>query len=225
MRLFLFDIDGTLVHTGGVGKRALERALAEHFGVAGALAEISLSGRTDPGILRLACAALSRPFDEAALTGVLSRYVGYLEAEIARAADRGRWLLGGARALCESLSKKARLGLATGNVEAGARLKLGAVELNHLFPVGGFGSDAEDRAALCRAGAEKARRHYGEDFDAVVVVGDTPLDIQAAAANGFLAVGVCTGTYREEALVGAGASAVLRSLDEPGAEELLLTVL
>lgn len=224
MRLVLFDIDGTLIHTGGVGKRALSRALDEVLGVLGSLDKVALSGRTDPSLIRDACAACGVPFHVEILESVLERYLLYLEEGIAQAPHRERWLLPGVEALLPSLEGEVPLGLATGNVEAGARLKLGAVNLERFFPVGGFGSDAEDRARLVARGFEKASFHYGVSFSEVVIVGDTPLDIAAARANRFLSVGVASGVFTAESLYEAGADAVLGSLSEARAKETILSV-
>jgi phosphoglycolate phosphatase len=222
MRLLLFDIDGTLVHTGGSGKRALNRAIEDATGVIGALDSISLSGRTDPSLLREVFATHNVAEVDGLQHKIFSAYCLYLAQEIAQEKARERWILPAVRELLNEVELVARLGVATGNIEHGARLKLQSVELEGFFPTGGFGSDAEDRAALVNAGALKARRFYREPLDEVVVIGDTPLDIYAAKANGFRAVGVATGIYSPEELQSAGADRVLASFEEQSTLEALL---
>jgi phosphoglycolate phosphatase len=229
LRLLLFDIDGTLVHTWGSGKRALNRAIEEFTGIVGALDQISLSGRTDHSLLREVFArnniahdlALHQPIPDL-YRNIFETYCLYLAQEIAKERERDKWLLPAVRPLLTQLEDISRLGVATGNIEQGARLKLQSVEIEGFFPVGGFGSDAEDRAALVQAGAVKARRFYREPLEEVAVIGDTPLDILAAKANGFLAIGVATGIYSYEELCAAGADRVLRSFEDKDVLDALL---
>lgn len=222
MRLLLFDIDGTLVHTQGCGKRSLSKALDELLGVQGALDQIALSGRTDYSLVREVFTSQNKPFSRALADQILERYATYLAQELFQIQERSHWILPGVRDILPKLEGKACLGLATGNVEQGARLKLQAVGIDGFFPVGGFGSDAEERAALVLAGAQKARRFYQKPFPEVLVIGDTPLDIYAAKENSFLAIGVASGVYNEQSLQDAGADVVLRSLQEEGVLEALL---
>lgn len=222
MKILLFDIDGTLVHTRGTGKRALAEAIDARLQVQGAGERLRLSGRTDPSILREIFASYDLPFDDARAQDILDDYLDRFAAEIAQAGDLSSWELPGARRLLASLEGVAALAVATGNVERGARLKLEAVGLDHFFPVGGFGSDHEERPALVRIGAERAASHYRIDPAGVVVIGDTPLDIEAARRNGYHAVGVATGVFSRDDLVESGADAVLDSLDDPSARALLL---
>jgi phosphoglycolate phosphatase len=222
MRLLLFDIDGTLVHTGGSGKRALNRACREVLGISGALDHIALSGRTDFSLLREVFASHRVEAPPNTMHEILARYCLHLAQEIAAEPAREKWVLPNVRTLLTQVEPLSRLGVATGNIEDGARLKLQAVELEGFFPVGGFGSDAEERAALVLAGAKKARYLYQEPLEEVAVIGDTPLDISAAKAHGFLAIGVATGTYSVEQLQQAGADRVLRSFEDSGVLDVLL---
>jgi phosphoglycolate phosphatase len=222
MRLLLFDIDGTLVHTGGNGKRALNRACFEVLGITGALDTIPLSGRTDFSLLREVLVANGLEQDLKTMREILALYCLHLAQEISLEPAREKWVLPNVRPLLTQLEPLSRLGVATGNIESGARLKLQAVELEGFFPVGGFGSDAEARASLVLAGAKKARYLYQEPLQEVAVIGDTPLDIFAAKDNGFLAIGVATGIYSFEQLQAAGADRVLRSFEDLDVLHVLL---
>jgi phosphoglycolate phosphatase len=222
MRLLLFDIDGTLVNTGGSGKRALNRACFEVLGITGALDTIPLSGRTDFSLLREVLTANGLEVLPKTMQEILTQYCLHLAQEISIEPAREKWVLPNVRPLLTQLEPLSRLGVATGNIEDGARLKLQAVELEGFFPVGGFGSDAEERSALVLAGAQKARYFYQEPLEEVAVIGDTPLDIFAAKAHGFLAIGVATGTYSVEQLQQAGADRVLRSFEAINVLEVLL---
>jgi phosphoglycolate phosphatase len=108
------------------------------------------------------------------------------------------------------------IGLATGNVEAGARIKLERGNLNRYFPFGGFGSDSENRTELVRHGAQRAAAYMGYQPDAgnVFVIGDTPRDILAGREAGFLTVGVATGKYSKEELKESGATVVISDFEQ-----------
>lgn len=212
--LLLFDIDGTLIFTRGAGLRALERAFAGLYGVTRPLQGYSTAGRTDVRILEeVAARAGLRGADHAAL---LDAYLAHLAEEMA--ADPGV-VLPGVEPLLRALSgaPEWRLALGTGNVEAGARLKLQALGLWHYFPVGGFASDAADRDALIRCGIEKARRLYRCDFRRCIVIGDTPLDVDCGRANGAATLAVATGRFSAAELAAAGADAVLPDLADTAA--------
>jgi phosphoglycolate phosphatase-like HAD superfamily hydrolase len=218
MRILLFDIDGTLLQSQGSGKRALARAIDEDLGVQGAAERLHLSGRTDFSVLREVFLSYGIDYEIARAERVLERYLSFLADDIAQQGDCRRWALPGARPLLERLRGLEGLAVATGNVEAGARHKLRAALLDDFFPVGGFGSDHEERPALVRIGAERAKQFYGVQDADVWVIGDTPLDIDAARKNGFLSVGVATGMHPRAELVASGATVVLDSLADSEAE-------
>jgi phosphoglycolate phosphatase-like HAD superfamily hydrolase len=216
--LVLFDIDGTLITHGsrrGPGRRAFERACSEVLGVDGALDGLMLDGMTDPLILRHACMThLGREATPAESEGVLARYVTHLATEVRDTPYRV--LDGVERALDMLAAAGATVGLATGNIEAGARVKLDGVGLWSRFAFGGYGSDAAERAELVRAGLARGRQHARREFarEQCFVVGDTPKDVAAAHAAGAVAVGVTTGSYDADALRAAGADVVISSLHE-----------
>lgn len=194
-RLVLFDVDGTLVR-GGPAKDAFRIALVETFGTAGPIEDHEFSGKTDPQIARelLTAAGLS---DSEVDTGFPALWRRYLLEMERRLPDRPMKLLPGILELLDALESRTdvALGLLTGNIAPGARLKLGSVGLAERFPVGGFGSDDEVRNRLPTVAVERARRHWGVDFppEAVVVIGDTPRDVACGRAGGHWTVAVATG--------------------------------
>lgn len=201
-RLFLFDLDGTLVSTGGAGMRALSSAFFELFGIADAMAAIEPSGKTDPAIFRemiLTCLKRDPRTDEIARLGEC--YLAHLEREMR--VPGGKGVLPGVAAFVRHLSDRrdAVIALGTGNLERGARLKLAPHGLNPFFTTGGFGSDAEERADVLRFGHRRAEAASGRiAAEDVFVIGDTPLDVAAAGRAGFRSVAVATGGASLDAL-------------------------
>jgi HAD superfamily hydrolase (TIGR01549 family) len=210
--LVLFDIDGTLIRTGGAGLRALERAAAE-LGMERACAGIRLAGATDPIIVEEMFTRRQGRTPRAEETAaLLARYLVFLEEEIA-ATTEYRVLRGVETSLDLLETRGAAVGLATGNVERGAEIKLRRGSLWHRFAFGGYGSDAAERARLVAAAIAKAGRKHDE----VVVIGDTERDVAAAHACGARAIGVATGPCTTDDLAAAGADWVMATLDElPG---------
>ncbi len=220
--VLLFDIDGTLVSTGGAGRRAMERAFAEHTGTAAAL-DFSFAGMTDPAIVRLGLAHAGRPADADAIAAVLASYLRVLSEEVATA-DPFVVHLGVDRALRETAAwPRCAIGLGTGNIRDGAKVKLGRAGLFDRFAFGGFGCDSEDRAELLAVGAARGAALLGTARDEcrVIVIGDTPKDVAAALAIGALALGVGTGPYSAMDLLACGAAWAFSSLEEDGALEAL----
>ncbi len=213
--IFLFDIDGTLISAHGAGRRAFAHALRVELGLEGALDAVQLDGKTDPMILDEALAAAGRA--PAALDErerVFRAYLAQLPAELERTPFRV--LPGVERALDRLEGAGAIVGLATGNVEDGARHKLTRGGLWHRFAFGGYGSDAHARAELVRVAMARGRARVARTIaDADVwVLGDTPRDVHAAHAAGARAVGIATGAYDAAALRAAGAEVVVQTLDE-----------
>jgi phosphoglycolate phosphatase len=217
--LFLFDIDGTLVLTGGAGIKALDRAFARVLGLEGACLGYEAAGMTDPLIIEeITTMRLGRGPTPAETVAVLEAYVGFLHEEVATT-TRYRIMPGVETALDVLAGRGVTVGLATGNVEAGARIKLERGGLWRRFPFGGYGSDAAERGLLVKRAIERGQEHAGRRFEAheVVVIGDTPRDVRAAHACGAYAVGVATGPDSVDDLRAAGADVAFETLEElPG---------
>ena len=216
MPTLLFDIDGTLVRTGGAGKLAMEAALRAEFAVAAVRDTVKYSGRTDRAIAADLLAAHDRDPSRANQVRLQEAYLARLPAALAAAAGT---VCPGVRELLALLHPRAdvRLGLLTGNVRAGARLKLEYFDLWHLFPAGGFGDDSADRDDVARAALRAMRAHTGTPPDPadVWVIGDTPFDVTCARAIGAKAVAVATGWHPIEELHATGADFVLADLTDP----------
>jgi phosphoglycolate phosphatase-like HAD superfamily hydrolase len=204
MRLVLFDIDGTLITARGAGRRALRRALEGVFGTAGVLEGYDMSGKTDPRIVQdvLEGAGLARPAVRERLDDFFEAYAQSLAEEIGD--GREVVTMPGVAALVRRLDTEADvvLGLLTGNIEQGARIKLGPTGLLPYFALGAFGSDNPDRRGLPSLAARRAHALKGYPFrpDEVMVIGDTPHDIDCARAFGAIAVAVATGRFKRDQL-------------------------
>jgi phosphoglycolate phosphatase-like HAD superfamily hydrolase len=215
--VLLFDIDGTLLSAGGAGRRALERAFAGRCGTATPLHDVRFNGMTDPGIVRAGLERLGRPVDAVLVTGILEDYVALLGDELERAQTL---VHPGVGDLLDALAdaRHVAVGVGTGNLRAGAHLKLARAGLDRHFAFGGFGSDHEDRAELLRIGAARGAARLGVALDRcrLVVIGDTPLDVAAASAIGATALAVTTGGCARDELAGAGATWTFTDLSAPG---------
>lgn len=208
MRLYLFDIDGTLLSARGLGRAAYRRALERVFGTAGALDTYDLRGKTDPRIVHDVMTAAGIPGEtiEARLAECFDAYARELEALLGDGSVVR--VMPGIRLLVEALAARADavVGLLTGNIEPGARLKLRPTGLLDHFRVGAFGSDAMDRRRLPPIARARARQLVGHDFafDRVTIIGDTPHDVDCARACGAVAVAVATGLYPVAELAACG---------------------
>ncbi len=209
--LVLFDIDGTLL-AGGAAKEAFRAALLETFGTEGDIGGVSFAGKTDPQIARelLVGAGFGHREVDRGLPRLWNAYLSELEE---RLQDRPVEVLGGVRELLEGLesSGEAVLGLVTGNIFDGARLKLGSAGLFERFEAGGYGSDHETRNRLPAVAIRRARETTGIDFpvERVVVVGDTPRDVECGRHEGTRTVAVATGRFTVGELRSTGADVVL----------------
>ena len=223
--LLLFDIDGTLT-SGGPAVTAFRIALESTYGTAGPVGEYDFAGKTDPRILRDLLTAAGLAPDE--IDGGLPRFrVRYLAELEARIGTDPVTVLPGVRRLIAELAARddVFLGLVTGNVAGGARLKLRSAGLWHHFPVGGFGSDHEVRNELPRVALDRASRHWGRAFsgEESVIIGDTPRDMECARAVGAATVAVTTGRFSSAALREAGADRVLPDFSDTAAAVEALT--
>jgi phosphoglycolate phosphatase len=214
--VILFDIDGTLISTGGAGAAAWCRAFEDLYDIPVDIRRFTDVGMTDPEVGRLTFQnVLGRDPTPDEMAAIMSRRLAHLPRAVAE--SEGYQVLDGVRELLERLSQDGfLLGLTTGGVEAAAHIKLARAGLNHYFCFGGYGSDSSDRAELTRTAIERAGLILGGrlDPDRVLVVGDTPLDIEAAHAAAAISIGVASGHYDAESLRAAGADFVLGSLRE-----------
>ena len=214
-KILLFDIDGTLLLSGRAGYRALTRAFEELFGVARGYDDIPVAGLTDELILTAALDRAGVRVDRETRARFHGRYCELFADEIHFPGPR-KGLMPGVEALLETLSRydAVRCGLVTGNFARPAQIKLEYFDLWRFFRFGAFGDDASVRDELVPIAVERAR-HEGVAVAAagdVVVIGDTPLDVQCAVAAGARSVAVATGSYDEAALRETGAHAVLTEL-------------
>ncbi|MEX2526585.1 MAG: HAD hydrolase-like protein [Gemmatimonadota bacterium] len=213
--LILFDIDGTLV-SGGPAKLAFQEAMMEVYGATGPVGGYVFSGKTDPQIARglLDATGMDPREIEAGFEALWEAYLGGLAA---RLGDAPMDLLAGVGELMVTLQTDpdVALGLVTGNILPGARLKLESVGFgvgdDGHFIVGGYGSDHEMRDHLPGIAMERARRHWEVDFsrDRIWVVGDTPLDVQCGLHHGVRTLAVATGNYSVDELEATGAHVVV----------------
>lgn len=202
MKLLLFDIDGTILRTNGAGTRAVNRAFEKMLGHSDAMAGVDAAGKTDPLILReMFMNKLSRDFTESEALEIFREYVSFLAEEVAAGEVE---IMPGIPLLLENLSLRddMLLGVATGNIEEGAWIKLRRAGLDTHFTFGGFGSDSENREALVRAAIQRAGSHErgAGGFERVFVIGDTPFDIIHGRAAGAVTVAVATGRYKSDEL-------------------------
>jgi len=224
--ILLFDVDGTLVTTGGVGRRALELAFERAHGRRDACSGFRFDGMTDRAIVRGGLAALGREATPEAIDALLALYLEVLAEEVAAAPAATYRVHAGMEQVLDTARGRGEVavGLGTGNIREGARIKLERVGLFDRFAFGGFGCDHEDRPTLLRRGAERGAGHLGVRLGAgrVVVIGDTPKDVLAARAIGAESVAVATGSFTVAELAAAGATHAFATLAVAGALEAVL---
>jgi phosphoglycolate phosphatase-like HAD superfamily hydrolase len=213
----LFDIDGTLIDTGGAGARSWSWAFERLHGVPADIAMSSSAGMTDPDVAaRTFEAVLGRVPSDQELARLFAWYVYRLQHEVA-ISERYRVLDGVAETLRRLMELGIVLGIVSGGLEGSARIKLERGHLNRYFPVGAFGTDSRDRREITRVAIARVSMMHGRDIEPsdVIVVGDTPLDVDAAKAVGATSLGVASGSYPVDELRRSGADFVLASLEEP----------
>ena len=204
-RLLLFDIDGTLINSGGAGMEALKCALKERFKIEDDLEDIEIAGMTDSGIVVSILNKHRIPDNAENITAFLDSYVHFLSRELTR---RKGNLLPGVLELLKKLKtrKHVVLGLLTGNVSRGAQLKLGHYGVWHFFEFGAFADDHHDRNQLGSFARARAKEKHGREFSAeeIDVIGDTPRDIACGKALGARTIAVATGSWSRERLAEHG---------------------
>ena len=212
----LFDIDGTLIITGGAGAAAWRLAFDELYGIPADIGEFTDTGMTDPDVGHKTFAAVvGHEPSRAELGKLMERRLHHLYQTVADSDDY-RVLDGVEELLPRMLEEGYLLGLVTGNVEAAAHIKLHRARLNRYFSFGGYGSDSTDRGELTRMALRRAAVVSGGSVtpDQAFVVGDTPHDVAAAHAAGVPCVGVASHHYTAEQLRAGGADWVIDSLAE-----------
>jgi phosphoglycolate phosphatase-like HAD superfamily hydrolase len=214
-RAVLFDIDGTLLITGGAGGAAWQRAFEELHGVEADIAEHTDAGMTDPEIAAIVFRmVLGREGTQAERSQAIGCYLKHLPDTVAESS--GYRVMPGIEALLDRLIDQGLLlGLVTGNIEAAAHIKLARGHLNRFFSFGGYGSDSADRTEVTRAALGRAELVSGGALDdgSCIAVGDTPRDVEAGHGAGIRVVGVATGSYTVDQLSAAGADYALESVE------------
>jgi phosphoglycolate phosphatase len=212
----LFDVDETLVHTGGSGARSWKSAFDKLYGIAADIGAHSSAGETDPQVARATFRGVLKrdPTDEE-LDRIYSQYLLHLADDIGTSAGY-RVLPGAEETLLQLGQAGVLLGLVSGAMEGAARTKLVPANLNRFFIFGAYGSDSPDRAELTGLAIDKAARLHGQlSKIQVFVVGDTPHDVEATRAAGAVSVAVASGHYSTSELAAANPDHVLGSLEEP----------
>jgi len=224
-KLILFDIDGTLLHTAGAGRRAILRTMSTRLGVDGGFESVRFDGKTDPQIVYelLSAAGVGAEHGHDTVRDICDAYVDLLESELTERNGDVR-VYPGVPALLDRLHSRtdAIVGLLTGNVERGARLKLRSAGLDpEGFRVGAFGSDAVQRHDLPAIACARATALLGGllEGENVVIIGDTPADVTCGVSIRARAIGVATGSYTSDDLIAAGAYAVFSDLSDTNAVE------
>jgi len=226
IKLLLFDIDGTLISTARAGTRAMNIAFREMFGVDDGFAKIPMAGRTDPTIIRDGLEAHGLSAVDGTYTEYIKRYLSHLEREMATSI--GKKVMPGVREILDFICSREGspvLGLLTGNIEAGAQVKLKDMGLWRYFSVGAFGSDHDNRDRLLDVALERCQNQLGLRLRAeeAMVVGDTPKDISCSKPFGATAVAVATGPYSVDELAAHGPHHLFPDLSDTDAFLKLLS--
>jgi phosphoglycolate phosphatase len=212
----LFDIDGTLLVTGGAGGAAWQRAFEELHGVEANVAEHTDAGMTDPEIAAIVFReVIGREGTQEERAKAIAGYLKHLPDTVAESS--GYRVMPGIEVLLDRLIDDGRLlGLVTGNIEAAAHVKLARAQLNRFFSFGGYGSDSPDRTEVTKAALKRGELVSGGTLagDACIAVGDTPRDVRAGHGAGIEVVGVATGSYSVDQLREAGADWALDTVEK-----------
>ena len=216
-RILLFDIDGTLVSTGGAGAVAWRQAFEELHGIPADIGQFTDAGMTDPDVgARTFEAVIGREPTPHELAELIQRRLEHLPEAVA--ASEGYRVLPGVPERLRQLSRDGHLlGIITGNGDGAAFIKLTRGDLSRWFSFGAYASAGLDRAGIVRQAVQRGEAMLGADVPnaEIYVVGDTPLDVQAAHAAGCTAIGVATGHFDAAALREAGADHVVETMEEP----------
>lgn len=215
MKLILFDIDGTLISAGGAGTRSLNKAFEEILGIKDAFKNFEMAGKTDVQIIKEGLMVAGIEPSMSLVNEIIESYLNNLRVEIN---NNSKHLKPGVKEFIEFIYYELNypLGLLTGNLEKGARIKLEPFGLNLFFPVGAFGSDHEDRKQLLPIAIERFSKkfNYYIDFHKCIVIGDTPRDVACAKPYGAKVIAVATGPYSVKELQKTDADIVVENLSE-----------
>jgi len=215
IRAVLFDIDGTLLVTGGAGGAAWQRAFEELYEVEANVAEHTDAGMTDPEIAAIVFReVIGREGSQEERAKAIGCYLKHLPETVAESG--GYRVMPGIEALLDRLIDDGLLlGLVTGNIEAAAHIKLARANLNRFFGFGGYGSDSADRTEVTRAALRRGSLVSGGVLAdrSCIAVGDTPRDIKAGHGAGIRVIGVATGSYEIEQLRQSGAEWALETVE------------
>ncbi|HVD37552.1 MAG TPA: HAD family hydrolase [Solirubrobacterales bacterium] len=207
IKAVLFDIDGTLLVTGGAGAGAWQRAFLELYEVEANITEHTHAGMTDPEIAEIVFReVIGREGSAAERAEAIAAYLSHLQAAVDE--SPGYRIMPGIEELLSRLvDAGVLLGIVTGNIEAAAHIKLARGDLNRYFAFGGYGSDSRDRTELTKKALERGEQVSGHPLDRAetIAVGDTPRDVRAGHGAGIRVVGVATGSYAVAELTDAGA--------------------
>lgn len=213
----LFDIDGTLLDTGGAGAESWKRAFSELYDIPADIGQFTDNGMTDPDVGRKTFAAvLERDPTDAEFSRVMEARNRHLRDAVAESS--GYRVLAGVEALLPRLLNEGYLlGLVTGNVEVAAHIKMHRGGLNRWFCCGAYGSDSLDRNEVTRISLQRASITYGAEIrpDQALVIGDTPRDVEGAHSGGMACLGVGSHHFSAAQLTEAGADFVLEDLTQP----------
>ena len=216
IKAILFDIDGTLLRTGGAGAVAWQRAFLELYDVEANIEEHTHAGMTDPEIAEIVFReVMGRQGSDAERAAAIGCYLGHLADAVAE--SDGYVVMPGIEELLPRLvAQGVLLGIVTGNIESAAHVKLGRGDLNRYFAFGGYGSDSRDRTELTKKALERGAELSGKplDPDQTIAVGDTPRDVKAGHGAGIHVVGVATGSYTVDQLEEAGADWAIENVEE-----------
>ncbi len=225
MKLVLFDIDGTLISSGRAGVRGMNRSFERLFGLAGALDAVPVAGRTDRAIVTEALARAGQLAEDAAVLRLRDAYCEDLQAALVDPQAHPGGILPGVLPLLDALEARddVAVGLLTGNFARGAAIKLGHFGLWRRFAFGAFGDHHAERRALVPVAVEAASAAGHPRFEAadIVVIGDTPLDVDCAHAYGARAVAVATGIFSYEVLAATRPAHTVHTLEALTLEALI----
>jgi phosphoglycolate phosphatase-like HAD superfamily hydrolase len=207
IKAVLWDIDGTLLTTGGAGAVAWQRAFEELYGVEANIDEHTRAGMTDPEITEIIFNdVIGRPGTPEEHAAVVAKYLEYMPQAVAE--STGYRVMPGIKEILPRLADAGIVqGIVSGNVEPAARIKLERADLNKYLSFGGFGSDDRDRVKVTERAIERGAEAAGAPLElaATISVGDTPRDVTAGHGAGIRVVGVATGAYSVAELKEAGA--------------------